>query len=135
MQTGDAGYHADGRPTGVRLVSTNYQTICVIPRPGDSDGRHVHDGRCYTRAPERDPSTSERGRTASRAEERGYDPSAGTGIIHGGAAVKRGDLEEQHECGYGHRKKETQRGEIEEPNAENGVTKNVISHTWAVMWS
>ena len=134
MQTGDAGYHTDGRPTRVRLVSANYQTICVIPRPGNTDGRHVHDGRCYTRTLERDPSASERGGTASRAEERGDDSSAGTGIIHGGAAVERGDLEEQHECRYGYREKEAQPGEVEEPNAENGVSKNVISHTWPVMW-
>lgn len=134
MQTGDSGYHADGRPTGVRLVSTNYQTICVLPRPGDTNGRDIHDGRCYTRALERDPSASERGGTASRAEERGDDSPAGTGIIYGSAAVERWDLEEQHECRYGRGEKEAQRGEIEEPNAENGVTKDVISHTWPVMW-
>lgn len=134
MQTGDPGYHTDGRPTGVRLVSANYQTICVIPRSGDTDGRDVHDRRCYTRALERDPSASERGGTASRAEERGDDSSAGAGIIHGGAAVERGDHEEQHERRYGRGEKEAQRGEVEEPNAENGVTKDVISDTWTVMW-
>lgn len=49
VQTGYAGHHTDGKLTRVRMVASNYQTICVIPRPRDTDGEYVRSRWwCYT---------------------------------------------------------------------------------------
>lgn len=103
VQTGHTGYRADSRLTPVCMVTSNYQKIFVISRPGDTNSGHVR-GRwwCYTRAPERDPSTGQRGRAESRTEERRDDSSTGTRIVHSGTAVQRWGNEEQRQCGYGY---------------------------------
>lgn len=103
VQTGDAGYYADGRRTRVCLVSTNYQEICVISGPGDTDGGHVDRRQwCNTRTSERYSRASERGRAESCAEERGDDSPARTRVVHCGATVELGGVEEQCERRYGH---------------------------------